>query len=141
VKFSRSRRRYERQGLLVEPEALARAESECAGDQADRKLTRERAVVVRERADKEYVKQFAKEIRLHYPGCPAAEAEFISEHAGQKYSGRVSRSSAAKTFDAEAIQLAVRAHVRHVHTNYDRCRKGGSKLRRDRPSLKSWMKS
>ena len=47
VKFSRPRRRYERQGLLVESEALARAEKECAGDEADRKLSRERAVVVR----------------------------------------------------------------------------------------------
>ena len=34
VKFSRSRRRYERQGLLVESEALARAEKECADDEA-----------------------------------------------------------------------------------------------------------
>ena len=119
VKFSRSRRRYERQGLLVESEALTRAENECAGDEAERKISRERAVVVRERADKEYVAQFAKEIRLHYPGCPAAEAESIAEHACQKYSGRVGRSSAAKTFDAEAMKLAVRAHVRHVHTHYD----------------------
>jgi len=120
VKFSRSRRRYERQGLLVESEALARAENECAGDEAERKISRERAVVVRERADKEYITQFATEIRLRYPGCPAAEAEFIAEHACQKYSGRVGRSSAAKVFDAEAIELAVRAHVRHVHTHYDR---------------------
>jgi len=120
VKFSRSRRRYERQGLLVESEALARAENECAGDEADRKISRQRAVVVRERADKEYVAQFAKEIRLRYPGCPAAEAESIAEHACRKYSGRVGRSSAAKAFDTEAIELAVRAHVRHVHTDYDR---------------------
>jgi hypothetical protein len=120
VKFSRSRRRYERQGLLVESEALAKAEKECAGDEADRKISRERAVVVRERADKEYIAQFAKEIRFRYPGCPAAEAESIAEHACQKYSGRVGRSSAAKGFDTEAIELAVRAHVRHVHTHYDR---------------------
>jgi len=120
VKFSRSRRRYERQGLLVESEALARAENECAGDEADRKISRQRAVVGRERADKEYVTQFAKEIRLRYPGCPAAEAESIAEHACRKYSGRVGRSSAAKAFDTEAIELAVRAHVRHVHTDYDR---------------------
>ena len=119
VKFSRSRRRYERQGLLVESEALARAENECAGDEADRKISRQRAVVGRERADKEYVTQFAKEIRLRYPGCPAAEAESIAEHACRKYSGRVGRSSAAKAFDTEAIELAVRAHVRHVHTHYD----------------------
>lgn len=125
VKFSRSRRRYERQGLLVESEALARAEEECAGDEVDRRISRERSAVVRERADREYVAQFAKQIRVQYPGCPAAEAESIAEHACQKYSGRVGRSSAAKAFDAEALELAVRAHARHVHTNYDKLLSNG----------------
>jgi ribosomal protein L14 len=30
VRFSRARRRYERQGILVEEDALARAEAECS---------------------------------------------------------------------------------------------------------------
>jgi hypothetical protein len=119
VRFSRSRHRYERQGLLVESEALIRAEKECEGDAADRKISRERAVVVRERADKKYVGQFSKQIRMQYPGCPSQEAEAIADHACQKYSGRVGRSSAAKAFDAKAIELAVKAHVRHKHTHYD----------------------
>ena len=75
---------------------------------------------MRERADREYVKQFAGEIRSQYPGCPVAEAQSIAEHACLKYSGRVGRSSAAKEFDGKAIELAVRAHVRHAHTPYDR---------------------
>ena len=58
VRFSRSRHRYERQGLLVESEALIRAEKECEDDAADRKISREHAVIVRERADKEYIAQF-----------------------------------------------------------------------------------
>ena len=120
VKFSRSRRRYERQGLLVEPAALERAEMECAGDETEREIARQKAAVVRERVDREYVGQFAERIRTQYPGCPTEEAESIAEHACQKYTGRVGRSSAAKAFDAEAIELAVRAHVRHVHTEYDR---------------------
>lgn len=119
VRFSRSRHRYERQGLLVESEALIRAEKECEGDAADRKISRERAVVIRERADNEYIAQFSKQIRIQYPGCPAQEAEAIADHACQKYSGRVGRSSAAKAFEAEAIALAVKAHVRHKHTHYD----------------------
>lgn len=120
LRFSRARRRYERQGLLVELDALERAEKECAGDEADRKIARERAAVIRERADKEYVARFAKEIRTRYPGCPAAEAKSIAEHACRKYSGRVGRSAAAKAFDTDALDLAVRAHIRHVHTGYDR---------------------
>jgi hypothetical protein len=119
VRFSRSRHRYERQGLLVESEALIRAEKECEGDAADREISQERAVMARERADKEYVAQFSKQIRMQYPGCPTQEAEAIAEHACQKYSGRVGRSSGAKAFDAEAIELAVKAHVRHKHTHYD----------------------
>ena len=119
VRFSRSRHRYERQGLLVESEALIRAEKECEGDAADRKISREYAVRVRERADKEYIAQFSKQILMQYPGCPTQEAEAIADHAYQKYSGRVGRSSAAKAFDAKAIELAVKAHVRHKHTYYN----------------------
>jgi hypothetical protein len=36
VRFSRSRRRYERQGLLVEPQALAEAQRELANDYRDK---------------------------------------------------------------------------------------------------------
>lgn len=44
----------------------------------------------------------------------------VAEHACLKYSGRVGRSPAAKRLDPEAIDLAVRAHVRHRRTAYDR---------------------
>ena len=36
-----------------------------------------------------------------------------------KYSGRVGRSAAARSFEDEAVRLAVTAHVRHRETNYD----------------------
>jgi hypothetical protein len=48
------------------------------------------------------------------------ETEAIAKHACQKYSGRIGRSAAAKSFDATAIDLAVKAHVRHAHSEYDR---------------------
>lgn len=120
VRFSRSRGRYERQGLLVESAALERAQEECLDDKERRRIARDKASLVRERADRQYVVQFADRIRSRYPGCPADEAEAIAKHACEKYSGRVGRSSAAKAFDAAAIDLAVRAHVRHTHTDYDR---------------------
>ena len=47
-------------------------------------------------------------------------AAAIASHACQKYSGRVGRSAMAKEFDVAALQLAVRAHIRHAHTEYDR---------------------
>jgi hypothetical protein len=37
-----------------------------------------------------------------------------------RYSGRVGRSAAAEDLEAKAVELAVRAHVRHAHTPYDR---------------------
>jgi hypothetical protein len=120
VRFSRTRRRYERQGVLVEAQALEQAEKECLSDEAPRRLARETASQAREQADSRYLAQFGERIHLQYPGCPAREAEAITIHACEKYSGRVGRSSAAKALDAEAIDLAVRAHVRHTHTDYDR---------------------
>jgi hypothetical protein len=43
----------------------------------------------------------------------------IAEHACRKYSGRVGRTAAAKALSPEAIHLAVIAHIRHGHTDYD----------------------
>ncbi|MFQ5808249.1 MAG: DUF2293 domain-containing protein, partial [Armatimonadota bacterium] len=47
------------------------------------------------------------------------EAQQIAEHACLKHSGRIGRTAAARAFDAEAIDLAIRAWIRHRHTWYD----------------------
>lgn len=120
VRFSRSRGRYERQGVLVEAAALERAQNECASDEGRRRVARSRAAVTRERADARYVTQFAERIRSLYPGCPRKEALAVATRACEKHSGRIGRAAAAKEFDADAIDLAVRAHIRHAHTRYDR---------------------
>jgi len=119
VRFSRSRGRYERQGLLVESGALERAQQECLSDEDQRRIARERAAWAREREDQRYIEQFASAIRASYSACPELEALAIARHACQKHSGRVGRSAAAKALDVEAVDLAVRAHVRHTHSDYD----------------------
>jgi hypothetical protein len=119
LRWSRARKRYERQGLLVEVEALDQAEEECLADEEVRARRRERAAARRAELDREYVSQFAERVRELYPGCPPGREVAIAEHACLKYSGRVGRSSAAKSFDEEAIRLAVVAHVRHRETSYD----------------------
>lgn len=119
VRFSRTRGRYERQGLLVEESALERAEQECSTDEEARRLAREKAAIFRDRADARYITEFTDRLLAQFPGCPADEAERIAVHACAKYSGRVGRSAEAKEFDPQAIALAVRAHVRHVHSPYD----------------------
>lgn len=119
VRFSRARKRYERQGVLVEMEALERAERECLDDAESRRRARERAAVRRSAAEQEYAAAFARRVSELYPGCPAAEAESIAVHACAVGSGRIGRTEEAKELDAGAVELAVRAHVRHVHTPYD----------------------
>jgi len=119
VRFSRTRKRYERQGVLVEENALARAEQECLTDVEARRLARERAAERREQLDAEYVKTFARRVGELFPECPIAEQQAIAEHACQKHSGRIGRSAGAKDLQVNAVELAVRAHVRHAHTRYD----------------------
>jgi hypothetical protein len=126
VRFSRTRGRYERQGVLVEEAALEQAERECLADAAVRERTRERAAVRRAELDEQYVAEFAKRLGDLFPGCPIPERQDIATHACRKYSGRVGRSAAAREFDPSAIELAVRAHIRHCHTSYDRLLARGS---------------
>lgn len=119
LRWSRSRKRYERQGLLVEEEALARAEAECLADEESRRRARERNAIRLQELDQQYVAQFAERIRQQFPHCPPAREQAIAEHACLKYSGRIGRTADAKTFSDDAIHLAVAAHVRHVETDYD----------------------
>jgi hypothetical protein len=119
VCWSRTRKRYERQGVLVEADALRRAEEESLADAEARARRQARAAERRQVEDHGYVTAFAGAVREQYPGCPATEASAIAQHACRRYSGRVGRTAAAKEFSPEAIRLAVIAHIRHAHTNYD----------------------
>jgi len=119
VRWSRSRKRYERQGILVEEGALAEAERQCLADSADRVARRERDAVRRAGQDVEFQARFATEIARLYPGCPAERAQAIASHAGVRGSGRVGRSAAGRALDEQAITLAVLASVRHEDTGYD----------------------
>ena len=119
VRFSRARKRYERQGLLVTEEALARAEDQCAADAPERAAARSRAALVRQEEDAEFVAALVQAILQRYPRCPADEARRIAEHTGRRSSGRVGRSAAGRALDVAAVDLAVIAHIRHEHTQYD----------------------
>ena len=119
LKWSRARKRYERQGLLVEEQAMERAEAECLADGEVRARRREREAERRAELDREYVERFALRVREFFPACPAGRERAIAEHACRKYSGRIGRSAAGKSLDEEAIRLAVAAHVRHSETRYD----------------------
>ena len=78
VRFSRSRNRYERQGVLVEEDALARAEQECIEDADARERARDRRGEREARIDALYRSELAHRIRDLYPGCPEPESIAIA---------------------------------------------------------------
>lgn len=119
VRWSRARKRYERQGILVTPAAIDRAEAECLADEEQRARQRERAAGRREHEDREYESAVTEMLKTMFPGCPAQEAAQIAAWTCRKNSGRVGRSAAAKEFDPQALRFAVIAHIRHEHTRYD----------------------
>ena len=119
VRWSRTRKRYERQGILVEESALEEAERQCLADSDARLRRRERDAVRRADEDVEFQRQFAAQIARLYPACPAERAQAIARHAGLRGSGRVGRSAAGRALDEQAITLAVRAAIRHEDTGYD----------------------
>ena len=135
LKWSRARKRYERQGLLVQEQAIERTEAECLADSKARARRREREAERRVQLDHEYVERFALRVRELFPAGPTGRERAIAEHACCKYSGRIGRSAAGKGFDEEAIRLAVTAHVRHTETRYDELLAGGEQRREAREEV------
>lgn len=119
VRFSRSRGRYERQGILVETSALQEAEQECLDDADERAAAQARGAERRREQDAELAAQMTKQISTLFPGCPEREAAEIAGHTAQRGSGRVGRTEAGRNLDERALTLAVVAAIRHQHTDYD----------------------
>jgi hypothetical protein len=119
VRFSKSRGRYERQGILAEPAAMEKAEQECTEDAGERAAARAKGDIRRREEDRELTIAMAQQISALFPGCPTQEATAIAQHTAQRSSGRVGRSAAGRKLEEKALTLAVRAAVRHGHTNYD----------------------
>jgi hypothetical protein len=119
VRWSRARKRYERQGVLVAEQALADAEEQCASDEKARIRRRERDRARRASADDAFQAELAEEITRLFPGCPPARAAAVARHAGARGSGRVGRSAAGRALEEGAVTLAVIASIRHEDTEYD----------------------
>lgn len=119
VRWSRSRKRYERQGILAEEAAIQQAEEQCLADEDVRLRRRDRDRERRAKEDLEFQARMADEIKRLFPGCPEQRATAIAQHAALRGSGRVGRSAAARALDEQAITLAVVASVRHEDTDYD----------------------
>ena len=70
LEWSRTRERYERQGLLVEEAALAQAEGECLADADARERRRARATERRAEEDQEYVARLCRSRPRVVSGLP-----------------------------------------------------------------------
>jgi hypothetical protein len=119
VRFSRARKRYERQGVLVEEAALEEAERQCLADEEARARRRERDEERRQAADADLQDAIAAEIRRQFPRCAPERATAIARHTATRGSGRIGRTAAAAALDPQAIELAVAASIRHLDTSYD----------------------
>ncbi|SNY48071.1 DUF2293 domain-containing protein [Paractinoplanes atraurantiacus] len=119
VRFNRSRKRNERQGLLVERSAIEQAELQCLSDEDARARRRERDRERREAADEVFQRDLTAEILRLFPSCPPPRAAEISDHTSLRGSGRVGRSAAGRSLDPDAVTRAVIASIRHEDTPYD----------------------
>ena len=119
LKFNQRRKRYERQGILVTSDAIEQAKASSEADSEQRAKQREKAAARRMDFDAKLVREMTGLILNDYPCCPPKEAEQIASHTAQRGSGRVGRSAAGRALSPSAIELAVRAWVRHQHTDYD----------------------
>jgi hypothetical protein len=119
VRFSRSRGRYERQGILVSEAALERAEQECLADGEQRARRRERDQLRRAENDRNLITRMTDAILGLFPGCPLEEARTIATHTARRGSDRVGRTFAGRALEESALTAAVVAAIRHRHTQYD----------------------
>jgi hypothetical protein len=119
VRFTRTRGRYERQGVLVEKNALEKAERECVEDADHRAAARVRGAEIRREEDRELVARMTERLSVLFPNCPPAEARRIAEHTAARSSGRVGRTEAGRDLEEGALTAAVTAAIRHTHTDYD----------------------
>lgn len=115
----------ERRGKLVQvgvaatPEAIAAARAEVAATAGRRAVQRARSRERRELEEQDYVADFDAAVRRLFPSIPDRDREEVVARTCEVGSRRVGRSAAAKALEDEPIRLAVRAWIRHGHTDYD----------------------
>lgn len=130
---------FARVGILVERDALHRAKRSCMLDAGEREANREKSRERRDELDATYVSQFAAFIRHEFPAIPQGVDRAIAERACERGSRRVGRTETAKSFDRNAVVLAVRAHVRHRETPYETLLAGGAEVWQARQAIEPRM--
>ncbi|KAM3445400.1 hypothetical protein NHJ13734_000527 [Beauveria thailandica] len=93
--------------------------NECYKEEEQTRATRRATVAARDTSARSL---FEAALRLQFPEMPAVDVEQVLQRTLRKRSGRVGRTSKLGTEDK--VRLAVTAHVRHMHTDYDELVRG-----------------
>ncbi|KAI1879040.1 hypothetical protein JX265_003217 [Neoarthrinium moseri] len=104
-------------GIRVPENVLARVRASEASTRADR------ASAVQKR-DEGMERQFREAIVKLFPKIPAADTPKVVKTAMQKGSGRVGRTGKLEV--EKKAELALRAHIRHQHTEYEKLLRSGT---------------
>ncbi|KAK2877098.1 hypothetical protein FQN49_001421 [Arthroderma sp. PD_2] len=118
---------YEQTGLYVPIDVRAAVELE-SHDTSD---ARKQAVAQKDARDR----RKARELLLReFPNMPKSDLDAVLNHAFLKGSRRVGRSGKVAS-EEDKVRLAVEAHIRHVHTEYDDMIKRGTTRERARENI------
>ncbi|OAQ99376.1 hypothetical protein LLEC1_04293 [Akanthomyces lecanii] len=93
--------------------------NEVHSEEHQTRATRRAAVAARDESTRS---TFDTALRKRFSEMPAVDREQVLQRALKKRSGRVGRTS--KLTMEDKVRLAVAAHVRHMHTDYDRLVRG-----------------
>jgi hypothetical protein len=104
-------------GLLVWPSDLKAARKRLAETHSRREKTRLHAQKRRQEKEGEYKTKFREEVLRLYPAIPKDDLDGVVELATEVGSGRVGRSQKLSLTDK--VELAVRARIRHMYTEYE----------------------
>lgn len=113
------RGKLEQVGVAATPASIEAARAELAATAARRAVARARSRERREREEEDYQADFDAAVRRLFPSIPDRDREAIVARTCEVGSRRVGRSAAAKALEDEPVVLAVRAWIRHAHTDYD----------------------
>ncbi|KAI5306712.1 hypothetical protein KEM56_007483 [Ascosphaera pollenicola] len=105
-------------GLYV-PAPIA---SEVYGQEEATRAERAKAVLKKDTQDTE---RYQSQLLKGYPNIPTRDVLRILSHAFLKGSRRVGRSTTVRGGEETKLRLAVEAHIRHVHTDYESLLRSG----------------
>ena len=137
VRFSSTRKRYERQGLLVESAALRRAEEECFSEEELAERRRYDELDRNSVYTDALVAALTKKIRADLPGCPQDSASAIAELAAYRTGKRIGRTAREPDLKTEELPEVVFSWVRVHHTGYDKRRMEGMERETARDAVRS----